>query len=71
MFILLELQEMKLGWREQARGLGGSGVPVGAESPQGSVLIISSGQGCKSSKDHAFWTHFWGRVPLKCSHPHR
>ena len=29
---------------------GGSGVPVGAQSPQGSVLIISSGQGCKSSR---------------------
>lgn len=28
----------------------GSGVPVGAESPQSSVLIISSGQGCKIIK---------------------
>ena len=43
---------------------GGSGVPVGAQSPQGSVLIISSGQGCKSSKDHG------SGVPLKCSHTH-
>ena len=38
MFILLELQEVKLGWREQARGMGREWGASGGREPTGQCL---------------------------------